>query len=81
MVKLYYCVLEATEGIHANRTGLLGFDPRLDALSDTKSGLRRVRNSCMLVLRLCSVIAASQHVVDTRQIHDFMKIVWPQAYE
>ena len=31
----------------------------------------------MLVLRLCSVIVDSQHVV---QVHDFMKTVWPQAY-
>ena len=52
-----------------------------------KSGLRRVRNYCMLVLRLCFVIVVSQHVVDTRQIanavqvHDFMKTVWPQTYE
>ena len=41
----------------------------------------------MLVLRLhaSSVIVASQHVVDTGQnavqVHDFMKTVWPQAYE
>jgi hypothetical protein len=39
----------------------------------------------MLVLRLCSVTVASQHVVDTRQnaveVHDSVKIVWPQAYE
>ena len=34
----------------------------------TKSVLRRVRNSCMLVLRLCCVMVASQHVVDTRQM-------------
>ena len=47
----------------------------------TKSGLRRVRNLCMLVLCLCSVIVASQHVVDTGQIHDFTKTVWPRAYE
>ena len=34
----------------------------------SKSVLGRVRNSCMLVLRLCFVIVASQHVVDTRQM-------------
>ena len=33
-----------------------------------QSGLRIVRNYCMLVLRLCFVIVVSQHVVDTRQI-------------
>ena len=42
----------------------------------------------MLILRLCFVIVASQHLVDARQmlynyvqVHDFMKFVWPQAYE
>ena len=30
--------------------------------------LGRVRNSCMLVLRLCCAMVASQHVVDTRQM-------------
>ena len=34
----------------------------------SKSVLRRVRNYCMLVLCLCFVIVASQHVVDTRQM-------------
>ena len=34
-------------------------------MRQTKSGLRRVRNLCMLVLRLCSAIVASHHVVDT----------------
>ena len=29
--------------------------------------LGRVRSSCMLVLHLCSVMVASQHIVDTRQ--------------
>ena len=33
-----------------------------------KSVLWRVRNSCMLILRLRFVIVASQHVVDTRQM-------------
>ena len=33
-----------------------------------KSVLRRVRNLCMLVMRLCSEMVASQHVVDTRQM-------------
>ena len=36
------------------------------AIYSTKSVLGRVRSSCMLVLRLCSVMIASQHVVDTR---------------
>ena len=35
---------------------------------NNKSVLRRVRNSCMLVLHLCFVIVVSQQVVDTRQM-------------
>ena len=42
-------------------------DPWLDIHAD-KSVLRRVGNSYMLVLRLCFVIVASQHLVDTRQM-------------
>ena len=42
----------------------------------TKSGLRRVRNCCMLVLRLCFVMVASQHVVDTRQMLYKYMILW-----
>ena len=34
----------------------------------TKSVLGRVPSSCMLVLRLWSVMVASQHIVDTRQM-------------
>ena len=30
--------------------------------------LGKVRSSCMLVLHLCSVMVASQHIVDTRQM-------------
>ena len=52
----------------------------------TKSVLGRVRSACMLVLRLYNVIVASQHVVHTIPDkcctrHDFVKTVWPQAYE
>ena len=48
-----------------------------------KSGLRRLHNYCMLVLRLCYVIMASQRVVDIRQmLYKYMILsVWPQANE
>ena len=38
------------------------------AHSGIKSVLGRVHNLCMLVLRLCCVMVASQLVVDTRQM-------------
>ena len=41
-----------------------------------KSGLRRVRNYCMLVLHLCFVIVVSQHVVDTGQMLYKYMILW-----
>ena len=40
--------------------------------SGIKSGLRRVQNSCVLVLCLCTVMVASQlavDLVDTSQVH------------
>ena len=45
-----------------------------------KSVLGRIRNLCMLVLRLCCVMVASRHVVDTGQVHDLVKIVWSTVY-
>ena len=43
--------------------------------------LGRVRNLCMLVLRLFCVMVASHYVVDTRQVHDLVKTVWSTVYE
>jgi hypothetical protein len=43
---------------------------------------QNVPSSCMLVLRLCSVMVGSQQVVDTSvEVHDFVKTLWPQAYK
>ena len=47
----------------------------------TKSVLGRVRNLCMLVLRLCSVMVASLHIVDTRQVYDLVKTMWSTVYD
>ena len=44
------------------------YTPISSAFNVIKSVLGRVHSSCMLVLRLCSVMVASQHVVDTRQM-------------
>ena len=57
-----------------------------DTIRGTKSVLGRVRSSCMLVLRLCymcdgGVTVRSRYQTNAVQLHDFMKTVWPQAYE
>ena len=46
-------------------------------VSPVKSVLGRVCSSCMLVLHT----ARSGYQTNAEQVHDFVKTVWPQAYE
>ena len=50
------------------------------SLRCTKSVLGRVRNLCMLVLRLCCVMVASHYVVDTGHVLDLVKTMWSRVY-